>query len=295
MSGFVVKLGEKLAERWVSLLVLPGALFVGVLAIAATLGQPNALDAALLVRKVQVWSTSLANQSAAVILGLVGVLLAAAGAGLVAQTLGLMVERLWLIEWPRRLMAPFVGLRRRRGEKAHDKFTDAQAAEGETAEDFDHRRGLLAAARNRIALAMPTHPTWMGDRIAAAATRVHNEYGLDAHAAWPRLWLVISEETRSTVRAARVAFTDAAALVGWSLMYLAVGVAMWWPAVVVSVVLLVVGHRKGRQAAATYADLVESVFDVHSTDLAEALRIPTGDSLTPPVGHVISERLRKGT
>lgn len=96
-------------------------------------------------------------------------------------------------------------------------------------------------------------------------------------------------------RTARVAFTDSATLVGWSLMYLAVGVAMWWPAVVVSVVLLVVGHRKGRQAAATYADLVESVFDVHGTDLAEALRIPTGDSLTPPVGHVISERLRKGT
>jgi hypothetical protein len=296
MTAFLAKLGEKLAERWVTLLVLPGALFVGVVAVATVLGHRNALAVAELLRRVQVVNTSLAAQPASAVLAAVGVLLAAVGAGLVARALGSMLERLWVIRSPAWLTAPLVRLRGWRWSRAQKACSEATVREGESLAAFDRRRGALAAARNRIALVIPSCPTWIGDRVTAADVRVYHEYGLDLTSAWPRLWLLATETARTAVQEARSAFADSAALTGWGLMYVAVGVGMWWPAVVIGLAVLVVGHGRGREAAGTFADLSESVVDLHCVDLAKALQVPlVEDRVTPQVGQVISERMRKGT
>lgn len=44
MGGFLGALGQKLAERWLTLLALPGALFLATAATARILGQAHALD-----------------------------------------------------------------------------------------------------------------------------------------------------------------------------------------------------------------------------------------------------------
>ncbi|HKS48261.1 MAG TPA: hypothetical protein VJT49_24755 [Amycolatopsis sp.] len=295
MTGFLAKLGEKLAERWVAQLALPGALFLAVAGLGIVLGHGRALRADQLGPVAEKVSTGLGRAPVALVLGAVALLLAAFGVGLFARAAGSAVERLWLIDSPNRLVAPFVTRRRNRWGDAHDDYRNATQEPAEPAADFERRRGELAAARNRISLAAPSHPTWIGDRVNAAHLRVLHEYGLDLAAVWPRLWLLVPEETRVAVREARSSFTDAAVLSGWGLMYFAVGVALWWPAVLAGVALTVMGQRRGREAAGTFADLVESTVDLHCAELAEKLRIPLGDDrVTEGVGQQISERLRKG-
>jgi len=52
MSSLWSELGQKIADRWLTLLVLPGLLYLAVAAAASTLGQGNALDVSLLARQV---------------------------------------------------------------------------------------------------------------------------------------------------------------------------------------------------------------------------------------------------
>ena len=44
MNAFLGELGRRLAERWVTLLLLPGALFVAAVTVASVLGHGRALD-----------------------------------------------------------------------------------------------------------------------------------------------------------------------------------------------------------------------------------------------------------
>ncbi|HET9258245.1 MAG TPA: hypothetical protein VFO16_24030 [Pseudonocardiaceae bacterium] len=49
MTGLLVEVGRRLAERWLAVLVLPGLLLVGVLTIGVLLGQADALSANRLI------------------------------------------------------------------------------------------------------------------------------------------------------------------------------------------------------------------------------------------------------
>lgn len=121
MGGLLGELGKKLADRWLTLLVLPGALFLAAVAAAHVLGHSHALDAGVLTAQVTAWASTPAVASAGgqVVL-LVGVLAGAAGAGLAAQGCGSLVERLVFAEgwraWPSplRWLAGRVVQRRRR-------------------------------------------------------------------------------------------------------------------------------------------------------------------------------------
>lgn len=53
MGGLLTELGTHLAERRLSLLVLPGALFLAAAFAARTLGHADAVDLDLLVGEVQ--------------------------------------------------------------------------------------------------------------------------------------------------------------------------------------------------------------------------------------------------
>ncbi|MFE6818799.1 hypothetical protein [Streptomyces sp. NPDC057677] len=146
MTTFLATLGGKLADTWVSLLVLPGLLYLSVASGASVLGHRHALDHGLLTARID----ALAGDPAALAPGTVivfGVLLlvAAAGVSRLAAALGAGVERLWLGDWPAPLRPAARALTRRRA--ARWEAADAAHRGAVTA------RALLAASDRRGAAA----------------------------------------------------------------------------------------------------------------------------------------------
>lgn len=288
MTSFFSELGGKLAEKWLALLVLPGLLLASTAAVACALGHSHALDWNELVRRVDEWTADVAGRPpAAQILLLAVVLLVAAGVGLIIRALSGVTQRLWLGTWPSWLSAIDQRLVANRVENWNDAHRRAKAATG-------RRADLLAAERNRIALAKPTRPTSMGDCVAAADERVHNQYGVDLQSWWPRLWLILDDATRVELRAARTAFDTATNQGTWTLGYLVVGL-FWWPAVLVALGVGVTGWLRGREAVRTYADLIEATVDIYASALAVRLGVlAENEDFTIEVGQKVTELLRKG-
>jgi hypothetical protein len=297
VTNLIEALGGKLAERWLGLLLLPSVLLMTVTAVGVTLGHRRWHDVGLLLSQLNRLSTEPALQSTGtLILVLVGLLAASAGLGLAATALGVVVERLWLATRPRWV----ADRRRRRWDGAHEEFNRAlvEAARAERTAGPNAtaaaRARELNARRNRISLAPPTHPFWLGDRIAAVDTRVWETYRLDLAAAWPRLWLTLPEDVRAQISAARATLAAATRLIAWAICYLAVG-AVWWPSAVVGLVTAATAWRRARVAGVAFAELAESAVDLHGRGLAESLGIPCQGTLTKDVGAEITTLLRKQT
>ncbi len=284
MNAFLAELGKRFAERWMALLVLPGALYAALVVTAPRLGQRHALDVRRLVDAVGGWANGYDHRPVPAVLLAAALLLAAVAVGLLARAAGALVEAVWLAAGPAWLVGPLVRRRAARWERAD------LAARGASDRDAAAR----AAARNAIALTRPARPTWIGDRLRGAGVRVRHQYGLDLAFGWPRLWGLLPESCRADLLAARGALTEAAVQTGWGLLYLALG-ARWWPAALTGLVLAVVGWRRGRVAASTLADLTESAVDLHVRDLARALGVDlAADRVTPAIGRRMSEEFRKG-
>jgi hypothetical protein len=291
MTGFLAELGKKLADRWMALLVLPGLLFTAVAAAAVTLGQRHWADTGALtgrLGRLAAAGTNPPDGLTRTVLLLVALLLAAFASGLLARALATPVEHALSGRWPRgfgALAAPLTRHRRRAWARADERCRGAG--------DSDDL-GALARRRNGIALTEPRWPTWTGDRLAAPALRVRDEYGLDLSFAWSRLWLLLPETTRAPLTEGRRRLDDATTLGGWALLYLALG-AVWWPAAVVGAAVWLVAWRRSRAAAAVYADLVEAAVDVHVADLLERFADDSGvRPARPQWGAAITERFRKG-
>jgi hypothetical protein len=99
VNTFLAELGKKLAERWLSLLVLPGLLFLGTAWVAGTLRWEHALDRETALAKAQEQTHALTGKPVQVGALVVAVLLAAAAVGLLANALARPVEALWLGRW----------------------------------------------------------------------------------------------------------------------------------------------------------------------------------------------------
>ncbi len=283
-------LGSRAGERWVTALALPGLLFTGLAVVAAVLGQRRWDDVGGLARGIDPNPLDqLAATPAGVALAIALALLAALAAGVLAHLLSALVLAGWEGRWP--LPGPArlaTERRRRRWNLLQAEFE--QALTGGAAPGVAERIGRR---RNAVALAEPQRPTWIGDQLAAVATRVHAEYGLDLGAAWPRLWLLLTADARQEVRGARAELDSSAVLAGWGLLYLALGVR-WWPAALAGAAALLVAWVGARRAAARLAELIESTVDLHAGDLAAALGEGADRAVTPQTGRRITDRLRKG-
>ncbi|MGW2767425.1 hypothetical protein [Streptomyces sp. NPDC001275] len=171
-----------------------------------------------------------------------------------ARSLGAAVQWLWLGGWGG-TDGWLVQRRRTRWDALQQRYaTQLLALDAGTHSPEDQGRrtlGELAAARNRIALARPLRPTWIGDRFAGVEARVWAEYRVDLSFGWTRLWLVLPEETRAECATARAAFDASGGLAAWGVLYLALG-CWWWPAAVIAPTLIVLAWRRGRQTAATW-------------------------------------------
>jgi hypothetical protein len=299
MNVFFAEFGKKLADAWLSALVLPGLLMAGVVWAALALRQSHSLDSRALASSAkQLAATFHAHGTGAIVIALAAALLVAAGFGLVAQFLGGIVQRCWLGNWPRWAQPAtrrLTSRRRTRWEGARDDYDTAARRALECPDDAARQDvDRLAGALNRVALAPPSRPTWMGDRAVAAAVRVDAGYGLDLSFCWPRLWLVIPEAARTELTAARDQFGAATTLTAWGILYAIVGV-IWWPAAIIGLVTAAVGWYRGRATIAAFADLVEATVDIYARDLATSLGMPVADGpITFDVGRKLTEWFRKG-
>ncbi|WP_314178218.1 hypothetical protein [Streptomyces winkii] len=266
MNAFVAELGKRLADRWLSALVLPGLLFVAAVCCGAILGQAAALDAARLTGELTRFGDRLGSRPAAAVLTVAVGLLAATAAGLVVQGLAVGVRRAWVARRPHGLVA------RRRARAAAVRERDGHR--------YPERY-------------LPARATEIGDRFRLVDERVDAQYGLSVALVWPRLWLLLPETVRPVIGDAHTRYQGSAETTAWGLLTVALGL-MWWPALLVGGLTVLVGHRRGLASGAALADLVEAAVDNHQRQLAEALGVglPHG-RVTPAEGLQINDILNK--
>lgn len=284
MTGFLGEIGQKLADRWAALLAIPGLLYLAAVTAAAVLGQDHALSYPDLNQKITAWAASPALKSAGGVALIVGAILAGSVvAGLTAAAGGRFIEDLWTLPGKRAPAKWLADWRRDRSRR--------QKAIADTSLDPAAVRKAIAKA-DRICLIGASCPTWIGDRLLACHVRVSKTYGLDLTAAWPRLWLIVPDAVRTELGAARDAFSGAARLVAWAMLYLVLGI-WWWPAIPIAVVVGATALSKARLATGNLADLIESTVDLYSVELAAKLGEQVTGSVAPDVGGRLSARMRK--
>ncbi|MFG2358666.1 hypothetical protein [Streptomyces sp. NPDC048521] len=307
MGGFLNALGQKFAERWLTLLVLPGALFLVTATAARILGQAGALDVHRLTKQITFWAEAPAvNSIGGQVVLLLAFLAASGAAGLAAQGLGTLIRHAALAAgwrtWPRplrRWAQARVTARRAGWDTAHRRYRRQLDADARTLAR-DGRRADPAArqvayqALRRIATETPDRPTWSGDRIHSVSLRLERDHHLDLPAVWPHLWLVLPDTTRAEITAAEQALTRATTLAGWSLLYAPLTV-WWWPATPVSAALLLTAKFRVRSAIDIYAQLVEAATRLHLTDLAAQLGMDHTGPVDAALGEALMQRLRART
>ncbi|MEU8791406.1 hypothetical protein [Streptomyces sp. NPDC048643] len=302
MGGFFQQLAKTLADRWISLLVLPGAFFLGAVWVSVSLGHADGWDVALLTRRAERTATTVADlPSGAQALLVVAVLAAAAGVGFVVQSLAGVTRRVWLGQWPRPFVAVAAARTVRRRARWHQLVEERRALEAAgpstRSREQQDRIDTVAERVTRLAMAEPGRPTWMGDRIHAVESIAYHRYGLDLTYGWSRLWLTLPDPARSELTDAHAAFAAAVATGTWALPYLLLTV-VWWPAVLVAAGIGLTGWARARAAVADFTTLTEATLDLHGRTLAVALGV--GDPaegagpLTISEGEHITHLVRKG-
>ena len=285
MTAFLGEIGQKLADRWAALLVLPGLLYVAAVTMASVLGQRRALSFPVLSHQAAIWSGSPALRSA----GGVGLLLGAALTGSVLASLtaaagGKLTEMVWTLPGERAPASWLATSRRRRSraakQAADDAVTPAQA------------RAAMRRA-DRICVIEADRPTWIGDRLRACQVRVEQAYGLNLAVMWPRLWLIVPDTARTELGLARDAFSSATRLTAWAALYLVLGI-WWWPALIIGAAAGAAGTIRGRLATSNLADLIEATVDLYHHDLTTQLAAtPPADPATIALGRQLTTAMRK--
>ncbi|MBJ7902515.1 hypothetical protein IF655_04315 [Streptomyces sp. DSM 110735] len=300
MNAFLGALSGKLAERWLALLAIPGLVYLVALATAVTLGQSHWNDTGRLRTRLDSLAEAPgAHSPGALAVAAVAVLAGAALTGTAAQALGALIERTWLMA-PRGPLTRLLTARRlRRWRTADTDYRTALVAAGRArlrgrdgADALTGEAEARYAERNRIALVRPRHPFWTGDRVTAPDQRVWRAYRLDLTTAWPHLWLLAPDSTRTELSTARRALSAAARLSAWGVAYLLLAI-WWWPAAFIGVATALTGLSRGRTAAASFAELAEALADLHGRDLATAVGVECEGRITAEVGDSVTRLLSK--
>lgn len=285
MITFLGEIGQKLADRWVALLAIPGLLYLAAVTAAVVLEQHNAVSYPAASRQVSAWATSPALKSVGgAVLIVAAILAGSVVAGLAAMAGGRFAEILWTLPG-KRVPARWLADWRR------DRSRDAKAA----ADDPDATPAQVLEAitkADRICVIEAGCPTWIGDRLRACHVRIGRAYGLDLNAAWPRLWLIVPDTVRTELGAARNAFSSAARLTAWAILYLALGF-WWWPAIPIALVTGTTAIIKARLATGNLADLIEAAVDLYSRNLATQMDESVTGPVTTAIGRKLTTRMRK--
>jgi hypothetical protein len=302
VSDLWSELGKQLADRWLSLLVLPGVLYLGIAGAAHALGDQHPFDVELLVRTVTAEARKPAVTSASgQILLLLAIAAAAAAAGVTAQGAGTFIERAALAsgwtQWPApaaSVVRWWVTLR----QKRWDYFDRAYEAELQLAllpDPADRpppaARQAAAGRRARISPERPERPTWTGDRIQAAVLRLDRDHWVDLAVVWPYLEQVLPDSLRSEISDARAAVSRSATLAGWAVLY-ALLTWWWWPAAPLALIIAASARYRIRAGADAYARLLETAARLHIPALAAQLGIEHTGPLDRDLGAAVTQHLR---
>lgn len=302
MGVFFAELAKKLADRWITLLVLPGTLFTAATWIGIQLRHTHAWDGAKLQRSVSDTAAAVAHQTGGTqAILFAAVLLMTAGIGLAVQVLAGPTRQIWLGRWSRLLALIYRWRVRRRRTRWHRhvqrrrELEQAHSRDSRTA-DQQHAIDTAAERVNRLALAEPGRPTWMGDRIHAVEQITLNRYGLDLAFTWPRLWLLLPDVARTEITTAHANFAAAVAISTWTWPYLLLA-TLWWPAALIGTIIGITGWARARAAITDLTTMSEAALDLHGRTLAITLGIAQPHSagpLTITEGEKITAIARKG-
>ncbi|MFF4519448.1 hypothetical protein [Streptomyces mirabilis] len=298
MTSLFAALGSKAADRWVQVLLLPGLFFTATVAIGLLSGQRRALSLPYLAAELNDLATRSTAHSVLVgVLIAVGVSLASAAAGLLADVLGSAVQMCWTSPAHQPPASWLLRRRRKRWQKAADRLKAAIRASalppGETSGESRHegRIALLRRRLHRIGPAWPTCPTRIAERFGATARRTEELYGLsDLQLVWPRLHAVVPEQLQATIASARTDYIASARLAGWGVMY-AAAASLWWPAAIVASAAFLACRVRAKPTADRLADVVDTAVDLHLADLAEKLGTERPNDVRLLGTHIL-ERLR---
>jgi len=290
LDEFWKTIGSTLAGQWVTQVFAPAFVFWagGLLTLVWRYGWAT-------VEK-QWFALPPGIQIALLVAGLIGIAVSAA----VVQRLGDPCLRLLEGYWPDRLG----WLRRRLIDRQNRKLDEAKttsitllqkglpnltAAEEQTFVRADDRlRHAPANSRQRM-------PTALGNILRASERRPRDRYGLETLVCWPRLWVLLPEQARKDVGAARAGLDEAVRVFIWGLLFVVLSLVAWWAALV-GVIVAFYAYRWSLSQAEAYSNLLESVFDLYRFALYETLRwpLPEGSEDEKVEGERLSYYLHRG-
>ncbi len=266
LSAFFEKLGGGLAERFLERLFSPAFLFWGggALILAGRYGFDRTWR----------WLTELSvpQQAGLLVLALLGLTLSAA----LMRHLTLPWLRLLEGYWPGPLqrLALWLGARKARRlarwQREWNALMDRQEAGPLT--PLQRRRLAELEVRLHYHPADPADclPTDLGNALRFAETAPLHRYGLDAAVVWPTLWLLLPQEVREELGAARARLDGQVRAWAWGVLFL-----LWsplWPgALAIGLLWAWLAYRLAVASARTFADLVLAAFTLHRFALYDAL------------------------
>ena len=210
----------------------------------------------------------------------VGLVLAVTLLAVILQLLQLAMVHLAEGSWPAWLTTRWARRWQLRRKKRLAKA--AQLPAGSELTDEAIQRAGAAVYQLRRRFPMPNHllrPTSLGNVLAAMEDGAGRAYGLDAVTAWPRLYPILGDQSKSLVDDRRDAL-DAAVRMAVTMTVTAIAslvLLLWsgWWLLLVLMPLSVAGlaYNGAVQAALAYAETVYVAFDLHRADLLTALRM----------------------
>jgi hypothetical protein len=292
VTKFWDKLVEGLAGQWTAQKLGPALVFWGggLLAWAWRYGWQPLVD----------WLVALDSLAAYVALAVGGLLLltaSSAGVTWLQLTILRLVEGYW--PWPFRGLR-FALARRVEGrlqpkENRWQELAD-KAQEQRSAEEQDEYARLDAELSSYPVDPRDLMPTRLGNLLRVAEEYPRVRYGLAMSVCWPRLWLILSEGTQTTLADVREQLNASARLLVWGVLFVVWTVWAWWAAPA-AVAVTVAAYWAMLSAAGVYGDLLRAAFDLHRFALYEQLRwpLPAGPDGEETHGQQLSEYLFRGT
>jgi hypothetical protein len=293
-TNFWDKLAEGLAGRWTAQELGPALAFWGggILAWVWHAGQNWQQISAQLIK---------INQPEAYIALIVGGLFLLTASSTAMSWLQPPVLRLLEGYWP----GPLRGLRFRlarryekrlqQKEERWQQLAKVDPGERTAIQQSDYARLDAQLARYPID---PRHlmPTTLGNLLRSAEEYPNVRYGLAIGVCWPRLWLLLPEEAKTTLVETRQQLDGAVRFLIWSLLFAVWSVWARW-AILVAIVGAAVAYWGALTAAGTYGDLLRAAFDLHHHALYRQMRwaLPSTPAEDEALGRQLSEYLFRGT
>ena len=283
-AKFGAKLAEGLAGQWTAQqLSLPLVFWAG--GIVAWLYHNNWTFP-------KIWSEIVSSTPGCVALAVGGILLIAIS-GTVMQWLQTPVIRLAEGYWPLRFCLA----------RQLKKGLNSKEEQWEKLDSRENRTAEEQAELVRLDMILSRHPldkrllmpTTLGNMLRSAEEYPRVRYGLDTIVCWPRMWLLMPNETLEVLSEAREELNSCARLMLWSILFPIWTIWTGWAAC--SILILPVAYLRMLNAADTYGDLIRAAFDLHRFKLYESLKwpLPPGPKEEKEWGEQLTEYLFRGT